>query len=99
MKKSSCVVVTPRFENGSFTGYDQCGGNVYLDTAGHLYGLVCLEDYNEMRTKLEWALLDAEAFIVHALKLDHVREGSTKELFEELLKNIQDVVNDRPELE
>lgn len=96
--KPRCVVVIPRFEKGSFTGYDHVGGNVYLDTAGHMYALVRIEDYNAMRDQFETVLANTECFITHALELGYAGEGSTKGMFEQALKDIQDVLNDKPVL-
>lgn len=57
------IVLTPRFEGSDFAGYHQVSGNT-LDTDGHLYPMIHLEEYNKMRDEKEATIMELETALI-----------------------------------
>lgn len=71
MRQPTCIVLTPRFNDGNFAGYDQVTGDTF-DAYGQLYTFVQDVDYNELIRELEEAHASAEIWKAKANHMERL---------------------------
>lgn len=72
------IVLTPKFENGNFSGYNQVDGNTFFDNEGVLYPFVTMNDYNTMHQAFVGQIHELEDQ-VRELKLNVIQEKSKQQ--------------------